>query len=77
MDIVCTKEIHNIKKKYKKNPIHTEDGLKIEFDTDWVHLRPSNTEPIIRIYSESSTEQTANAIAQKMQKDIMAIIKEK
>ncbi|HRF17712.1 MAG TPA: phosphoglucosamine mutase, partial [Chitinophagaceae bacterium] len=38
-----------IKKKYKKNPINTEDGLKIEFENDWVHLRTSNTEPIIRI----------------------------
>src|SRR5690606_34004911 len=46
--------------KYKKHPINTEDGLKIEFDTDWVHLRTSNTEPIIRIYAESSFETTAN-----------------
>lgn len=36
-----------IKNKYKHNPINTEDGLKIEFENDWVHLRTSNTEPII------------------------------
>ncbi|RYY97527.1 MAG: phosphoglucosamine mutase, partial [Chitinophagaceae bacterium] len=59
-----------IKKKYKNNPINTEDGLKIEFDTDWVHLRTSNTEPIIRIYAESNFETTANNIARKLMEDI-------
>jgi phosphomannomutase len=59
-----------IKKKYKNNPINTEDGLKIEFDTDWVHLRTSNTEPIIRIYAESNFETTANNIARRLMQDI-------
>jgi phosphomannomutase len=59
-----------IKKKYKNNPINTEDGLKIEFDTDWVHLRTSNTEPIIRIYAESNFETTANNIAKRLMQDI-------
>ncbi len=59
-----------IKKKYKNNPTNTEDGLKIEFDTDWVHLRTSNTEPIIRIYAESSFETTANNIAKRLMADI-------
>ena len=59
-----------IKKKYKKQPINTEDGLKIEFDNDWVHLRTSNTEPIIRIYSESDFETTANNIALQIMRDI-------
>ena len=59
-----------IKKKYKNNPINTEDGLKIEFDTDWVHLRTSNTEPIIRIYAESNFETTANNIAKRLMADI-------
>jgi phosphomannomutase len=59
-----------IRKKYKNNPINTEDGLKIEFDTDWVHLRTSNTEPIIRIYAESSFETTANNIAKRLMQDI-------
>ncbi|MFN8259725.1 MAG: phosphoglucosamine mutase [Chitinophagales bacterium] len=68
--------IEKVKDKYKQYPQNTIDGLRIEIDQDWVHLRGSNTEPIIRIYAESSTEQTANAIAQKMQKDIMAILKE-
>lgn len=60
----------HIKKKYKKNEINTEDGLKIEFENDWVHLRTSNTEPIIRIYAESNFETTAANIAQKLMKDI-------
>jgi phosphomannomutase len=59
-----------IKRKYRNNPINTEDGLKIEFDTDWVHLRTSNTEPIIRIYAESSFETTANNIAKRLMQDI-------
>lgn len=59
-----------IQQKYKSHPINTEDGLKIEFDNDWVHLRTSNTEPIIRIYSESDFETKANNIAVRLMKDI-------
>jgi phosphomannomutase len=59
-----------IKKKYKKSPINTEDGLKIEFENDWVHLRTSNTEPIIRIYAESDFETKANNIAMQLMRDI-------
>jgi phosphomannomutase len=59
-----------IRKKYKNQPVNTEDGLKIEFDADWVHLRTSNTEPIIRIYAESSFESTANNMALKLMHDI-------
>ena len=59
-----------IKEKYKKNPINTEDGLKIEFENDWVHLRSSNTEPIIRIYAESDFETKANNIAVQLMRDI-------
>lgn len=60
----------NIQKKYKNHQINTEDGLKIEFDSDWVHLRPSNTEPIIRIYAESSFKTTADNIARRLMQDI-------
>ncbi len=66
-----------IKNKYKKQPINTEDGLKIEFDNDWVHLRTSNTEPIIRIYSESGTETTANNIAKRIMADIKELMQNK
>lgn len=63
-----------IKEKYKDYPINTEDGLKIEFEHDWVHLRPSNTEPIMRIYSESNFETTAENIAKKIMKDIHEVM---
>lgn len=65
-----------IKEKYKKQPINTDDGLKIEFDNEWVHLRTSNTEPIIRIYAESTSETTANNIAKKIMMDISELMKE-
>ena len=60
----------SIKQKYKNQPINTDDGLKIEFDNDWVHLRTSNTEPIIRIYAESNHITTADNIAKRLMKDI-------
>ena len=60
----------NIKDKYKNQPINTDDGLKIEFDNDWVHLRTSNTEPIIRIYAESNHLTTADNIAKRLMNDI-------
>ena len=63
-----------IKDKYKNNPINTDDGLKIEFGNDWVHLRTSNTEPILRIYSESNFETTAENIAKKIMKDIHEVM---
>ena len=63
-----------IKHKYKNQPINIEDGLKIEFDTDWVHLRTSNTEPIIRIYAESNFETTADNIAKRLMKDISEVM---
>ncbi len=63
-----------IEKKYHKNPINTEDGLKIEFEKDWVHLRTSNTEPIIRIYAESNFETTANNIAKRLMNDIKEVM---
>ena len=54
----------------------SEDGLKIEFENDWVHLRPSNTEPIIRIYAESDFETKANNIAQRLMQDIREVMNE-
>lgn len=63
-----------IEKKYATNPINTIDGVKIEFENEWVHLRKSNTEPIIRIYSESGTLATAEHLAKKIINDIKALI---
>lgn len=64
-----------ISKKYEKMEQISIDGLKIIFDSgDWVHLRKSNTEPIIRIYAESNTEHTADTIANKVKQDLMLLI---
>lgn len=69
------KVLMDVKEKYKKQPVNTIDGVKIEFDKEWVHLRKSNTEPIIRIYSESQTASTAESLAKKIISDIKEIIK--
>ncbi len=58
---------------YKEQPINTEDGLKIEFGKNWVHLRKSNTEPIIRIYAESNTAENADKLALDMISEIKKI----
>jgi len=63
-----------IKDKYKKHPIIDIDGVKIEFENEWVHLRKSNTEPIIRIYSESDSEATAEHLAKKIMQDIKEVV---
>ncbi len=64
-----------VQEKYKKQPNSTIDGLKIEFDKEWVHLRKSNTEPIIRIYSEAENETVAENLANKIISDIKEILK--
>ncbi len=67
--------LKEITKKYEKQPINIADGVKIEFDKEWVHLRKSNTEPIIRIYSESQSISTANSLSEKIISDIKDILK--
>jgi len=66
--------LEKISEKYKKQPQNTIDGVKIEFDGDWVHLRKSNTEPIIRIYAESASITTAENLTKKILQDIGDII---
>lgn len=68
--------LERIKTKYSRNPINSIDGVKIEFDREWVHLRKSNTEPIIRIYSESDTLSTAEHLASKIIQDIKEVLNE-
>ena len=76
-EINVDRVLEEIKNKYYKQPVNTIDGVKIEFDEEWVHLRKSNTEPIIRIYSESSTKATAEHLANKIISDIKEIISTK
>jgi phosphomannomutase len=67
--------LKQVEEKYKNQPYSTIDGLKIEFDKTWVHLRRSNTEPIIRIYSEAENETVAEGLANKIISDIKEILK--
>ncbi len=60
------KILEGLKIKYANEKVTDIDGVKIDFADGWVHLRKSNTEPIIRIYSEAKDEQTANSLAEEM-----------
>lgn len=66
-----------VEQKYSKQEINTEDGLKISFDSGWVHLRRSNTEPIIRVYSESTSEDIASSLADQIIADIKELSAQK
>jgi phosphomannomutase len=59
--------------KYKDENISTIDGVKIDFATEWVHLRKSNTEPIIRIYTEAPTQEEADELAFRIIDEIKAV----
>ena len=66
--------LNKVEEKYKNEDYSTIDGLKIDFENEWVHLRKSNTEPIIRIYSEASSPEKAKALAEKIMNDVSALI---
>ena len=65
--------LHAMTLKYKNEKISTIDGVKIDFLENWVHLRKSNTEPIIRIYTEAQTQIIADELAQKIISEIKII----
>ncbi|MEM9392208.1 MAG: phosphoglucosamine mutase, partial [Bacteroidota bacterium] len=73
-EVDVDKILRLIEDKYANEKINTIDGVKIEFENEWVHLRKSNTEPIIRIYSESDSEVTSEYLANKIINDIKEII---
>lgn len=75
-EINIDKLLHKLQEKYQQYPQNTVDGLKIYLHENWVHLRRSNTEPIIRIYTESPSISTAETLANKIKTDMSAIIKE-
>lgn len=75
-DVDLDAVLKSIKNRYKKQPVNTADGVKIEFEKEWVHLRKSNTEPIIRIYAESDSISKANHLATKMIADIKELMNE-
>ena len=63
----------SISESYKDKEISTIDGVKIDFEESWVHLRKSNTEPIIRIYTEAKTQVEADSLAEKIIGEIKGI----
>lgn len=63
-----------MKEKYKHEQVNDIDGVKIDFPKEWVHLRKSNTEPIIRIYAESSSKEKADALANTIISEIKSLI---
>ena len=72
MDI--EKILETITGKYKSQPITTIDGIKINFENEWVHLRRSNTEQIVRIYAESDMMAKAENLEKKIINDVKDII---
>lgn len=66
--------LQKVKQKYTGHPVNDIDGVKIEFDKAWVHLRKSNTEPIIRVYAESTSAENANKLAENMITEIKSLI---
>lgn len=70
-EINVDKILEGLKKKYASEKVTDIDGVKIDFERGWVHLRKSNTEPIIRIYSEAKDEAAANQLAE----DVIAVAK--
>ncbi len=65
--------LKKVTKRYKNEKVNTIDGVKIDFADQWVHLRKSNTEPIIRIYTESTSQVKADKLAEKMMSEIAII----
>lgn len=66
--------LNKMEEKYQQEEYTTIDGLKIDFENEWVHLRKSNTEPIIRIYTEAPTQIEADALAERIMNEIKSII---
>jgi len=67
--------LKKLAKKYNSCPVSMIDGIKIHFEGEWVHLRKSNTEPIVRIYAESNLQEKADILAKKIMRDVDEIIK--
>jgi len=68
--------LERLAEKYNKQPINRADGIRIEFDRSWVHVRSSNTEPVIRIYAENDSITKAEILARKIIQDIGDILKD-
>lgn len=76
VDMDIDKILNRMIEKYKAHPISTIDGIKIHFENEWVHMRRSNTEPIVRIYAESDMPSKAENLANKIISDFKEILKD-
>lgn len=65
--------LEDVAERYADESVDRTDGVKIDFESEWVHLRKSNTEPIIRIYAESTSEQRVEALARRMMNELKEI----
>ena len=74
-EIDIPKLLDTIAEKYSDYDVNRIDGVKIDFEDSWVHVRSSNTEPILRIYAEALTTSTADNIARKIMQDISEALK--
>jgi phosphomannomutase len=72
-DKIIDKIFQDITVKYSDLSPNTDDGVRIDFEDGWVHMRKSNTEPIVRIFSESSNQSKADNLALKIQKEILSL----
>ena len=73
-DINVDALLEKMQQEYASEEISTIDGVKIDFPENWVHLRKSNTEPIIRIYTEAYSQEEADALADKIIEKIKSLI---
>ena len=65
--------LEKMKEKYADEKVNTTDGVKIDFADSWAHLRKSNTEPIIRIYTEAHTQSEADKLGETIMEDIRSL----
>ena len=65
--------LKKVKERYSAEKLNEIDGLKIHFEREWVHLRKSNTEPIVRVYTESDSEENAQALAERFVNEIQEL----
>jgi phosphomannomutase len=75
-DVTPTRLLSALAEEYADADTSTIDGLKIDFEDQWVHMRPSNTEPILRVYAEAPTEEDAQALADRFKTRLQRLIDE-
>ena len=73
-DIDVDAPLTKMEKEYQNEEISTVDGVKIDFEKNWVHLRKSNTEPIIRIYTEAFSQEEADQLGDQMIEKIKSLV---